>query len=178
MTRAQPEADAVDRRRSTASARRRAPMNLEDVLKGETLEERIYRHRCVEALVDGDSVGRLSARRTSSSAASRRRRRSSSSSRRSYDPKQMPGRAQSGAALAVRRRAADGRGDAPADDSRGRPLRRGAAEPGRRAAAPGRAVEVRLQGASSRSSRSGSSRSSRSTPGRNRRRTSTASTRT
>ena len=24
-------------------------MNLEDVLKGETLEERIYRHRCVEA---------------------------------------------------------------------------------------------------------------------------------
>ena len=24
-------------------------MNLEDILKGETLEERIYRHRCVEA---------------------------------------------------------------------------------------------------------------------------------
>jgi len=28
---------------------KKGPMNLEDVLKGETLEERIYRHRCVEA---------------------------------------------------------------------------------------------------------------------------------
>ena len=27
---------------------KKGPMNLEDVLKGETLEERIYRHRCVE----------------------------------------------------------------------------------------------------------------------------------
>jgi sulfoxide reductase catalytic subunit YedY len=27
---------------------RRGPMNIEDVLKGKTLEERIYRHRCVE----------------------------------------------------------------------------------------------------------------------------------
>ncbi|HMF99138.1 MAG TPA: protein-methionine-sulfoxide reductase catalytic subunit MsrP [Vicinamibacterales bacterium] len=27
---------------------RKGPMNLEDVLKGETLEERVYRHRCVE----------------------------------------------------------------------------------------------------------------------------------
>ena len=40
-----------------------AVWNLEDILKGQTLEDRIYRHRCVEALVDGDSVGRLSARR-------------------------------------------------------------------------------------------------------------------
>src|SRR5262245_54337190 len=28
---------------------KKGAMNLEDVLKGETLEERIYRHRCVEA---------------------------------------------------------------------------------------------------------------------------------
>ncbi len=28
---------------------KKGPMNLEDVLKGKTLEERIYRHRCVEA---------------------------------------------------------------------------------------------------------------------------------
>ena len=27
---------------------KKGPMNLEDVLKGETLEERVYRHRCVE----------------------------------------------------------------------------------------------------------------------------------
>ncbi len=41
---------------------KKGPMNFEDVIKGETLEDRIYRHRCVEALVDGDSVGRVPAR--------------------------------------------------------------------------------------------------------------------
>ena len=40
---------------------KKAAWHIEDILKGQTLEERIYRHRCVEALVDGDSVGRLSA---------------------------------------------------------------------------------------------------------------------
>ena len=78
-------------------------------------------------------------------------------------PAQMPGVASAGAALAVRRRAADGRGDASAHDPRRRPLRRSAAEAGRRAAPAGRAVEVRLQGRQVDRARSGSSRSSRST---------------
>ena len=78
-----------------------------------------------------------------------------------FDPKQMPGLRSPRAALAVRRRAADGRGDAPADDPRRRPLRRSAAEPERRAAAARRAVEVRLQGHQVDRRRSGSSRSSR-----------------
>ena len=34
----------------------------------------------------------------------------------------------------------------PLTHAGGRPVRRGAAEPGRRAGAPGRAVEIRLQG--------------------------------
>ena len=41
---------------------KKATYQLEDILKGQTLEERIYRHRCVEALVDGDSMGRVPAR--------------------------------------------------------------------------------------------------------------------
>ena len=53
--------------------------------------------------------------------------------------------AAAGARLAVRRGAAAGRGDAPADDPRRRPLRRGAAESERRAAPARGAVEVRLQ---------------------------------
>ena len=49
-------------------------------------------------------------------------------------------------AVAVRGRAADGRGDAPAGDDGGRALRRGSSEPERRADSARRAVEVRLQG--------------------------------
>ena len=50
------------------------------------------------------------------------------------------------ARLAVRRGAADGRGDAPADAAGVGPLRPRAAAAGRRAGAAGGAVEVRLQG--------------------------------
>ena len=48
LTRAQLQDRAVDgdRRRRV---RKKATWNLEDILKGQTLEERIYRHRCVEA---------------------------------------------------------------------------------------------------------------------------------
>src|SRR5256884_2635312 len=55
------------------------------------------------------------------------------------------GTALGGAQLAVRRGTADRRGDAPAHLHGGRALRQGPAQPGRRAAAPHRALEVRLQ---------------------------------
>src|SRR5262245_41798430 len=55
-------------------------------------------------------------------------------------------RARSGAAVAVYRRAADGRSDASADDSCDGSLRRGVAEAGRRADSIGHSLEVRLQG--------------------------------
>jgi sulfoxide reductase catalytic subunit YedY len=40
---------------------RRGTLDLEDILKGESLEDRIYRHRCVErrAVVHGHTVGRI-----------------------------------------------------------------------------------------------------------------------
>ena len=56
-----------------------------------------------------------------------------------------PARPVPGAALALRRRPAPRRGHAPAHHPRGRPLRRDAAQPERRADPPRRAVEVRLQ---------------------------------
>src|SRR5204862_129735 len=55
------------------------------------------------------------------------------------------GTALGGAQLAVRRGTADRRGDAPAHPHGGRALRQGPAQPGRRAAAPHRALHVRLQ---------------------------------
>src|SRR6266576_1033891 len=55
------------------------------------------------------------------------------------------GTALGGAQLAVRRGTADRRGDAPAHAHGGRTLRQGSAQPGRRAAAAHRALEVRLQ---------------------------------
>ena len=61
-------------------------------------------------------------------------------------PAEMPGPALPGPRLAVRRRVAHRRSHAPAHDPRGRALWPDAAEPERRAAAAGRAVEIRLQG--------------------------------
>ena len=132
------------RSRSTASAPRRATCTLEDILKGQTLEERIYRHRCVEAWsMVIPWVGFPLADFIKNCEPTSKAKYVEFTTL--YDPKQMPGLRSAGAALAVRRRAAHGRGDASADDPRGRPLRRSAAEPGRRAAAARRAVEVRLQ---------------------------------
>ena len=130
---------------SRASAPRPATCNLEDILKWLPLEERIYRHALRRGVVDGDSVGRLPAGRLHQAVRADRRRRSSSSSPRSTIRSRCPASAQPVLRLAVRRRPAHGRGDAPADDPRRRPVRRGAAEPERRAAAAGGAVEVRLQ---------------------------------
>ena len=75
------------------------------------------------------------------------------------------GAADLGAAVAVQRRAADRRGDAFAGADGGRPVRRGAAEPERRAAAAGGALEVRLQEHQVDRRRSASSRSSRTRRG-------------
>jgi hypothetical protein len=123
---------------------KKGAMNLEDVLKGKTLEERIYRHRCVElwsmvipwiGFPLADFI-----------------RQCEPTSKAKYvefttldDPRQMPGVGSSRSAVAVHRGVAPGRGDAPARASRRRPVRGGAAQSGRRAVAPRRSVEVRLQ---------------------------------
>ena len=96
-------------------------------------------------LVDGDSVGRRPARRL----IKKLRADVEGEVRRVLHARRSEpdaGRAHARPALAVHRRAADGRSDASADDSRGRAVRRSAAEAGRRAAPAGRALEVRLQG--------------------------------
>ena len=97
------------------------------------------------SLVDGHSVGRIPARRPAQALRAELARQV----RRVQDghaTRRDAGTALPGARLAVRRRPAHRRGHAPADDHCGRPVRRDAAEPERRAAAPGRAVEIRLQG--------------------------------
>ncbi len=124
--RAELQARAVDDR-GRRRVRQEGTLNLEDIMKGQTLEERIYRHRCVEALVDGDSVDRIPAVGFI--------KQCEPTSKAKFvefttlnDPKQMPGDRVDRAAVAVRRGSAHGRGDASAGDSGGRPVRRGAAE--------------------------------------------------
>ena len=63
---------------------------IDDLIKPYQLEERVYRLRCVEALVDGDSVDWLPARRPHAQGRTDRRRRSSSSSPRSTIPSRCP----------------------------------------------------------------------------------------
>ena len=97
-------------------------------------------------LVDGDPLGGLSARRGARARRAAGRARSTWPSRPWCGRRRCRGsRAFPDARLALRRGAAARRGDAPADDPGGRALRRGAAEPERRAAPAGGAVEVRLQ---------------------------------
>ena len=123
---------------------KKAVWHLEDILKGQTLEDRIYRHRCVEGwsmvipwvgFPLADFIKKCEP-----------------TSKAKYVefvtavPAEADARdARAGPAVALRRRAADGRSDAPAHHSRRRALRRGPAESGRRAAPPRRPVEVRLQ---------------------------------
>ena len=117
---------------------------LEDLLKLSAQEERIYRLRCVEgwsmvipwvgySLAEADQEGR---------AAGQRQVRRVHHAGRSQDHalRRLPR-----ARLALCRRPAHGRGDASADAAGLRHVRRGAAQPERRAGAPGGAVEVRLQ---------------------------------
>ena len=124
-----------------------AEYQLEDILKPVTLEERIYRMRCVEGwsmvipwvgFPLADLLKRVEPQGSAKYVAFETLVR----------PEEMPGqqRLLPVAGLALRRGPAAGRGDAPADHPGGRPLRRDPAQPERRADPAGRALEVRLQG--------------------------------
>ena len=86
-----------------------------------------------------------------------------------------PARPVPGAALALRRGPAPRRGHAPAHHPRGRPLRRDAAQPERRADPAGGAVEVRLQEHQVDRAHQPHRQASRRSPGRSRTPASTAS---
>ena len=177
---------AVRRRVQTVAVERhrRRPVRqtwqyaLEDILKPHPLEERIYRHALRRRLVDGDPVGRLSARRASSSASSRRE----GEVRRVHDRRAVRRRCRASADAG----AATGRiVEALRMDEAMHPLTilavglYGETLPTRTARRFGSSCRGSTDSrASSRSSRSGSSRSSRSTRGRRPTRTTTASTRT
>ena len=140
------------------------------------LEERVYRMRCVEAWSMvipwlGFPLGDAAR-----SASSRRRARKYVAFTTLLDPEQMPGQ---------RRRVLDwpyveglriDEAMHPLALLAVGPLRQGAAQPERRAAAAGGAVEVRLQGHQVDRARSASPTSSRRRPGTSPRPTSTAST--
>ena len=116
------------------------------LLKAVTLEERVYRMRCVEgwSMVIPGSASRS---RISSSGSSRMATPNMSLSKRSSARRKCPDRrGLSGAGMALCRGSQAGRGDASVDHPRHRPLRRDAAQPERRADPAGRALEIRLQG--------------------------------
>ena len=117
---------------------------IDDLVKPHQLEERIYRLRCVEAWSMvipwvGFPLGDLLKRVEPTPKAKYVEFTTLQA------PDQMPGQRRPVLDWPYVEGPAARRGDAPADDPRRRPVRRGAAEPERRAAAAGRAVEVRLQ---------------------------------
>ena len=119
-------------------------LDLDGIMKIAPLEERIYRHRCVErwSIVVpwiGFSLSTLLKQVEPTVKAKYVAFQSY------YDPKQMPRGQVCGHQVALRRRLAHRRSHASAGDAGRRPLWRGAAEPERRSATPRRAVEVRLQ---------------------------------
>ena len=136
---------------------------LEDILKPHSLEERVYRHRCVEGwsmVVPwiGFPLGDLLKRFEPAASAQYRGIPHGGAARRdARSAREMV----VAAAVAVQRRPADGRSDAPADARRGRLVRRLAAESERRPAAPHRPMEIRLQGHQVDCRRSASSRKRR-----------------
>src|SRR5581483_7241054 len=136
-----PAVDGPPRRRGRAArGRRRGRAPPPRPARGARLPHAVRR-----SVVDGDPVGRLSARRRAPSRrahVAREVRRVHGASRPGRDAGPAPRRAP----VAVRRGAPDRRGHAPAHAPRRRALREGAAEPERRAAPARRAVEVRLQG--------------------------------
>ncbi len=149
--------------------------NLDDLLAPHALEERVYRLRCVEAwsmvipwvgFPLKDLIKRVEPQGGAKFVEFTTL----------HDPQADARPARGRARLAVRRRPAPGRGHASADDPGRRPVREGPAEPERRAAAAGGALEVRLQEHQVDRRASGSPRSSRCRRGRPRRRRSTAST--
>ena len=149
--------------------------NIEDIMKWAPIEERIYRLRCVEAWSMVIPWVGLSAERVPQAL----RAHVEGEVRRVQDaggPEADARADRARAALALRGGPAHGRGHAPADAARPRPVRRGAAQPERRAAAAGGAVEVRLQEHQVDRPRELHRSTSRSTPGSSSSRPSTAST--
>ena len=63
VQRAHAEDAAVDGAKSTGECGKPGTLTHRDILKPHALEERVYRHALRRGLVDGDSVGRLPARR-------------------------------------------------------------------------------------------------------------------
>ena len=121
-----------------------ADYHLEDLIRPHQLEERIYRLRCVEAwsmvipwvgIPLAEIIKRAEPTSKATFVAFTTLER----------PNEMFGQNAARARLALRRRAADGRSDAPAHDPVGRALRQDAHEPERRADPSRRAVEVRVQ---------------------------------
>ena len=142
------QAHSRGRWRSRARAASRAIYTLEDILKPHPLEERVYRHRCVEgwSMVIpwvGFPLGDLLKRFEPTG-----QREVRGVHRPSCGPSEMPGQRGRFLSLLPWPYGEGLRMDEamhPLTLRRGRPLRRGAAEPERRAAPPRRAVEVRLQ---------------------------------
>ena len=149
--------------------------DIDSLLKLATLEDRVYRHRCVEgwSMVIpwvGYSLSKLIEPGAAAGQAK-------------YvefttldDPAQMPGHAPRRARLALHRRPAAGRSQASAHAADLRPLRRSAAQPGWRAGAHRASVEVRLQELQVDRAASASPTSSRRPRGTSPRPTNTAST--
>ncbi len=119
--------------------------DIDDLLRMNPPEERIYRHRCVEgwSMVIpwiGFPLAKLLEQVQPMGAARFVTFESLA------DPKRMPNVAFVGVGLAVRGGSAAGRSDAPFDHPGGRPLRRDPAAPERRPPPFGGALEIRLQG--------------------------------
>ena len=135
---------ALDGFRRRGMSPSRASSSMDEILKLAPLEERIYRHRCVEAwsivvpwigysfstiakLVEPNSNARFVAFESY------------------FDKKQMPLWGRAGIELPYVEGLEDGRGDAPADAALHGHVRRDAAESGWRARANGDSVEIRIQ---------------------------------
>ena len=120
-------------------------LGIDDLLKKMPLEERLYRHRCVEAWSMAVPWSGFPMKALVDFAKPLGSAQISCSMETFIDPKTAPGQKQVLVSLALCRRADDGRGDERARLSRHRHVRQAGAEAGRRAAAAGDAVEIRVQ---------------------------------
>ncbi len=156
--------DAALERHVDGEAEKRGTFDLEDLLKGQALEERVYRFRCVEAwsmVVPWVGFPLSNLLDALQADLARQVRRVHHAARSAADARA----ARAGAALAVRRGTAHRRGHASARPSWWSGSTAGAAEPGRRAAAARSCRGSTASRASSRSSRSASPSGSRARPG-------------
>ena len=117
---------------------------MDEILKLAPLEERIYRHRCVEAWsIVVPWIGYSLSTIVKLAEPTPKAKYVAFESY--YDPRQMPLWQASGNPTALRRRAADGRGDESAGAALRGHVRRDAAESGWRAGAHGDSLEIRIQ---------------------------------